>query len=374
VQTAETGVRRAEHYIAGTRTLLLEGQRTNLCIRSEEFDTWTDGSSCAVTANDGVAPDSTATADLLTASVVGSSRRRNSTFTGDGEKCIALFVKQGTATVNRLFLEDVSVSATRHAVTITWTGGVPALTTFTGSGTRYPVEALANGWYRILFSANNVVAANTNSLFILPDVTAGTGTLLVWGAQAENAVVPSSYIKTEAPTITRNADSLFFPFERRPQALTVYVRTVNRGQYGGSPGQSRGIVSVGGSASGAGSRFRLFGSQSGLVSVNHDNASGSVETNAGTVPPLTLGDIFEHRGLLFANGSVRSGFSRNSDTEQVGAQTAALAGGINSVWVQERIYLNEINATANAPAAYTHIAVAPGEKSMAEMRIIAGVS
>jgi hypothetical protein len=368
VQTAETGVRRAEHYIAGTRTLLLEGQRTNLCIRSEEFDTWTDGSSCAVTANDGVAPDSTATADLLTASVVGSSRRRNSTFTGDGEKCIALFVKQGTATVNRLFLEDVSVSATRHAVTITWTGGVPALTTFTGSGTRYPVEALANGWYRILFSANNVVAANTNSLFILPDVTAGTGTLLVWGAQAENAVVPSSYIKTEATTITRNADSLFFPFERRPQEMTVYVRGVERDRL--ASGINTRLFTIS-DASDAAPRFLVYRNSASAGYRTLHNPSGNSETTSqGTT--AVRGNLVEIRATLSAAGAAGIGVSIDGGTESTNTASAqALAGA----WSGTRLTLNATGAGANLGLfAYTHVVVAQGEQTMATMRQLAGVA
>jgi hypothetical protein len=52
-----------------------------------------------------------------------------------------------------------------------------------------------------------VVAANSHIFGIQPDDLAGTGDVYAWGFQAENLNVPTTYIKTEASTITRSADA-----------------------------------------------------------------------------------------------------------------------------------------------------------------------
>src|SRR5207248_1333400 len=49
------------------------------------------------------------------------------TFTGDGEKCAAVFLRANTAAKSTLSIFDASVAQHRHTVMITWTAGVPTL-------------------------------------------------------------------------------------------------------------------------------------------------------------------------------------------------------------------------------------------------------
>jgi hypothetical protein len=373
VQTAETGVRRAEHYIAGTRTLLLEGQRTNLCIRSEEFDTWANVTT-TVTANAITAPDGTTTADLLTSAATDSRRERNLVaFTGDGEKSIAVYAKAGTAATASVRLVDNTAAVIRHRVTITWTAGVPTLSTLQGAGTLYPVEALANGWYRILFSVTGVVAANTNTISVYGDTTVGTAGTYFWGAQAENAVVPSSYIKTEGTTITRNADSLFFPFERRPQAMTVYVRTVNIGAFTNS-GTSTNFWQIGGQNPTTGVRFtgRVEAVTPQTIVQYSDGVNPNANAQVAASPSPVRGDLIEMRGVLKANWGTTNGVSVNNAAEVTA--NSPVTNFSTAAFAQERLWLSGPLIATNNPVAYTHVTAVPGEKSMAEMRVIAGVS
>jgi len=176
--------------------------RANLLTYSEQFDNpaWTKTSS-SVTANDGVAPDGTTTADLVTASSATNGRvTQTVAFTGDGTKCVSFFVKQGSATVNRAVLRDNTVTTNRRDFLITWTAGVPATSSTAGTGTIYPPESLGNGWWRILFAADNVVAANVNQVILYPDDALGTGTAYFWGAQAEDATTPSTYQRVVTAT------------------------------------------------------------------------------------------------------------------------------------------------------------------------------
>ena len=381
VQTAASGVARSAHYVIPTgqtqptQTLLLEPQRTNLCIRSEEFNTWDAIGSTTVTANAIAAPDGTTTADLITCSAAGpasAGRYRAVTFTGDGEKCVAIYLKVGNGAETRLLLQDATAAVTRHHVRVIWTAGVPAINTNSGAGTLYPVEALANGWYRILFSVTGIVAANTNEIRIyVNNIGAGvTGdSVYAWGAQAENAVVPSSYIKTEGTTVTRNADSLYFPFTAPPQAMTVYVRGVARESYVNTGAERRALVIGASSLSGARFEVTTIG---GGTSARTRHHNGTTETLSGATPSPTIvrGDVEERRAVLRADGSTLTGITRNAGTEVTGT-SAALALAV--AWSDTRINLTGGLSAGNMMFAYTHVIVTTGEQSLATMRQLAGV-
>jgi hypothetical protein len=373
VATAGTGVARTSHYVTPTgasapiQTLLLEPQRTNVCIRSEEFDTWTQ-TSCVVTANASVAPDGTTTADLITPSADTNGRvRRTVTFTTDAEKCIAVYLKAGTSTRSRFTLRDTTVGTDRVSIRISWSAGVPTPAAYLGSGTIYPAEALANGWYRISVSAVGVIAANTNELAIFADDSAGTGTVYAWGAQAEDAIVPSSYIKTEGTTVTRNADSLYFPFTVPPQAMTVYVRSVNRGLYTAST-LTRYAIQIGPENASTDPRFVLYVAASGTMGALYDDGTTQVLSTSGSAQ--VLGTIVEHLGQLSSDWKVTIARAYDGGAVTVGTQSAA--SGASVAWSAPRLYLT--NTVNLASAAFTHVIVAAGEQSMATMRSLAGVA
>jgi hypothetical protein len=372
VSTAGTGVVRDAHYVTPTgastpvRTLLLEPQRTNLCIRSQEFDTWTDTAGCAVSANAGTAPDGTATADLLTASATVADRSRPATFTGDGTKCVSVFLKAGTSTRSVISVRDLTVGVSRHNVRVTWAAGVPTLSTDTGAGTLYPVESYGNGWYRILFSVDSVVAANTNNLRILPDSDLGTGSVLVWGYQAENAVVPSSYIPTAATTVTRNADSLYWGIPALvPRELTVYVRGVDVGTFASGVAARYFAIS---NAAEADPRLLVFRQTAGTRMFWANAASLESLSDVSTAPQY--GDLVELRAGLSSGGAATLGRTLNNGTESVGATGTARV--LPASFSGTRFYLAP-TATAASLFALTHAAIALGTKSRAEMRAIAGV-
>lgn len=127
------------------------------------------------------------------------------TYTGDGEKAVALFVKEGTISgTSRIGLFSVTAGVMRHRVTLSWPGGVPLLSTTEGSGTLFPVENWGNGWWRIAFSATGVVAADTNAIRIAPTTDAAglTTNLYIFGANTWNASTPNSY---QGPSLVRTA-------------------------------------------------------------------------------------------------------------------------------------------------------------------------
>lgn len=198
---------------------LAEGARTNLCQRGEDFSTvWTDVGTPTLSAG-------TTTLGVLSLSTLGDDdasalegKIQTITFTGDAVKAIAVYVKKGTATSSVIRLRDTSAPADRLLAAITWNGTVPVVTMTTGTDlTGTPAQQGSSGVYRLLFATTSVTAANTNSLQIYPATDAAlavgsTGTIVVGGAQAENATFPSSFIQTPgSATVARNADALTYP-------------------------------------------------------------------------------------------------------------------------------------------------------------------
>jgi len=175
--------------------------RANLLTYSEQFDNavWNTVGSTTITANTIVAPDGTTTADLITASAAGpasAGRTQTVTFTGDGEKMFSVYLRVGDGSVSTVAVFDSTAATMRHQVRVTWTAGVPSLTSLVGAGTLFPVQSVGDGWYRIAISATGVVAANSNSVRVYVNNVAAAVTgnsVYVWGAQAENATTASTY-------------------------------------------------------------------------------------------------------------------------------------------------------------------------------------
>jgi len=186
------------------RGLLIEDQKVNLLLQSENFATTWAAVGAIVTTNTTVAPDGATTGDTITAVTTGSYVSQAVVFTGNGDKSYSVFVKAGTSTVTRLVLRDTTAAVNRGGVNLTWTAGVPA--GVATEGTLQGIDAYPNGWYRVRMLALGVVAANTNQFRFSPDTAVGINNTIFWGAQTENGVSASSYIPTAASQVTRAAD------------------------------------------------------------------------------------------------------------------------------------------------------------------------
>ncbi len=101
----------------------------------------------------------------------------------DDEVIVALFLKEDTDSDHvDVNLHDNGVSANRHIVRVNFSGGVPTVTSETGSGTVFAPIDCGNGWWLIRFSAAAIVAGNIHSLFIYPAGTgAGVGDVFAYG-------------------------------------------------------------------------------------------------------------------------------------------------------------------------------------------------
>jgi hypothetical protein len=193
-----SGLPRLDYLGSSCGKLLLEGQRTNLVLFSEQMNVWTNGTA-SVTANATTSPDGYQNADSInnTADV--------STFVGASNVAhtFSLFVKQGTSATASI---DMSDGATGDAIT-TFTfatktfSGTSAGGSWTSPSTAY--QDYGNGWYRIALTATKG-GGSTIGYKIIPS---GTGTTFVWGAQLEAGAYATSYIPTLGTSVTRVADA-----------------------------------------------------------------------------------------------------------------------------------------------------------------------
>lgn len=356
-------------WVGGQAALLLEVASTNLCIRSQEIDTWSNTSTCNVTADAVLAPDGTLTADLVQATVTDSGRYRGVTYTGDGVKVFSAFIKEFSSSARtQLGIYDSTAAVNRHYVNVTWSGGVPSVATAFGSGTIYPVEELGRGWYRVSFSATGIIAANSHLLAVVPDRQNGTGGVFVWGVQTENAEVPSSYIPTTVATVPRGVDSLYFPFTPIPQAMTVYARGIERGTrltpsaYIWQVSQTNNNPRVHLNRTSGTARMQF-------QTVNTAGSFSTVERLAGA--DATVGAVSEYRAILSSNGTLGLGVTLNDGAELVSVPVAGTA--LESNWSGQRLWMGTSGGGSAGVFAFTHLAVMAGERDRGTMRALAGV-
>jgi hypothetical protein len=193
------------------RGLLVEAARTNLILRSEEFDNAAWGlNAFTVTANNATSPDGTSNADtfLETANSLAHQTSQPFTFTAAvhtyseyikpvGRQWFRLMLFDGTSFKRAYFdvLNGVigTVDAGVTARLVNAGGGFyRASITYScaaGAGFVYGIGALADG------------GVDTYA----GDITKG---YILWGAQVEVGSTASSYIKTTTASVTRSADSL----------------------------------------------------------------------------------------------------------------------------------------------------------------------
>ncbi len=199
--------------------LLIEESRTNLLLRSAEFDnaSWVKTNS-SVTANATAAPDGTTSGDKLLDNTTNGQHwlRQDTTVVANTTHTVSLFIKAAERNQVRFGLLNASTLANgAYAAFNVSTGTISGQTT-AGSATNvaYSITAVGNGWYRCTVTATVDNSSTSITPFIgVLDASgnasyAGTGTdgIFLWGAQLEAGAFPTSYIPTTTTALTRSAD------------------------------------------------------------------------------------------------------------------------------------------------------------------------
>ena len=215
IEVVGNNIPRLDYTNGSCPSILVEPQRTNLLLRSEEFNNayWTK-SSTTVTANDAVAPSGTMTADKLVDNNIfsGHDVRRSIAMTSGISYTFSVFAKIGE--IRWVVLRYVSGGAfsTNHIVFFDLQNGT-AFNSPSFPSTGFSIISIGNGWYRCSItqaatSTDNGIASIFLSINGTGTTYAGNGTdgIFIWGAQLEAGSNATSYIPTQGSTVTRNAD------------------------------------------------------------------------------------------------------------------------------------------------------------------------
>jgi hypothetical protein len=207
--TTRLNIPRLDYTSGSCPSILVEPQRTNLYLRSEEFDnaSWTK-IAANVTANATTSPSGNLTAEKLIATAASSTH---------------LIVQQpagavsGTTATVSVFAKASELSRIQFLNNGGGLGvanfNLSAGTATLVSGVSASIQNVGNGWYRCIMSYIPTITGNYNIQIRLADSSGnttflgnGTDGLFIWGAQIEAGANATSYIPTTSASVTRNAD------------------------------------------------------------------------------------------------------------------------------------------------------------------------
>ena len=174
--------------------LLVEEARTNLLLRSEEFDnaSWNSATGArTVTANSIAAPDGLTTADTVTADGTTAVHFVSQSLTLTAVPYVySVFAKAGTNNFLqlRLFTGFGGMWANFNLAT----GVVGTVGVLLGATPTSSIQAYPNGWYRCTMVFTPTAATSSVAAYIVDSATAGGGqpnslstSVYLWGAQLE---------------------------------------------------------------------------------------------------------------------------------------------------------------------------------------------
>ena len=229
LQTAAIDVPRFDHNPTTGESLglLAEEARTNLLLRSEEFNdaSWIKQSSVSVSANTTIAPNGTLTADTIT----WTSASVNTGIYAQILSALAASV----AHTRSIYVRADSAGGTVQLTDPTLTIGITTIN-------------LTTEWQRIQLTENTTIAGSAGVW--IRKTASSPNTIYLWGAQLEAGAFATSYIPTTTATATRAADvasvtgTNFSPWYNQTEG-TVFVSATTNARHGGSNSFPR-ILSV----------------------------------------------------------------------------------------------------------------------------------
>ncbi len=221
--TAATNEPRFDHdpVTGAALGLLIEEARTNLCLQSEDFSTtWVDAAatSAGISTNTTVAPDGNTTADTLTDDSAVNFEGLKQTFTVANDSTswtVTAYIKKDSDETRFPELQIRLLDGTDQKVIVSLNTSTGAILERSSIGTTVISVQDAGDYWRLRATVDNNTSGNVTLevlLFPAVGITLGTnavtatGSIIVWGAQLENAAVPSSYIPTTTASVTRAKD------------------------------------------------------------------------------------------------------------------------------------------------------------------------
>jgi hypothetical protein len=230
--------------------LLIEEQRVNYCLWSEDFSqaTWSK-TTTTVTSNSEIAPSGLQTADTLTATGANAITKQAITTTAVAFT-FSVYLKRKTGTGNI----DISMD-----------------------GTTFVTQTInSNTWTRCIVTQTGVAGTSNPSIRIATDADE----VYAWGAQVEAGAFPTSYIPTVASSVTRSADIATVLGRNFSSWYNQYEGTVFVDSKNPDTG-TRGIIGTNDGS--ANNRIELFTSTLDPKLIVQNASSAQADLDAGTI-------------------------------------------------------------------------------------------
>lgn len=219
LESMATGVPRLSYMYGSCPAVLLEPQRTNLGLYSQQLDDASWGKvNSSVTANSTTSPDGTTNADTLTGDGTNNQHYIAGTTSGNITSgttyTYSIYAKKNTNNFIQLWISNAFGGMFAN---FDLNNGVVG-TLGIGSGGSNPtssIQSVGNGWYRCSMT---FVPTSTGIVGLLCIITTSASapraegntlstSVYLYGAQLEAGAYPTTYIPTTSATATRVADS-----------------------------------------------------------------------------------------------------------------------------------------------------------------------
>ena len=206
IESVAVSVPRIDYTNGSCPSLLVEPQRTNIQLNSEDFSqsSWTKTLS-AVVANQINSPSGILTADKLNeTATTGNHQLESSRNVTAGAYSMSVFAKKAEREWLYLF-EDTTGKGAYFNLNNGTIGTIAA-------GATAKIENFGNGWYRCSVTYSEIAVFGRYRIAVTTGngVTSYTGVanngIYIWGAQYELGAYSTSYIPTVASSVSRNAE------------------------------------------------------------------------------------------------------------------------------------------------------------------------
>jgi hypothetical protein len=307
--------------------LLIEEQRANLILQSEDFSTTWTATATNVTTNTIIAPDGNLTGDKVFVDTANAWHRvvQNISVTSGTTYTLSVYAKKAEQEYIQLHFQSTQFGDSNSGNGAVFNLSTGAISAQGASLLAASITNVGNGWYRCSITKAATSTGTTGIPITLVNQatfsTAGyTGDgysgIYIWGAQLESSSFSTSYIPTVASQVTRAADAAsmtgtnFSSWSNAAEGTFFAQFRPAAADFGGN--KNIFLASDGTTSNFVGLRYPSTGTQTALASTTSAVVQANVANGA-----IVAGTSYKLAGAYKAND-----FAASRDAGTVGTDTS----------------------------------------------------